>query len=415
MKKNKYKKNELVKAKNRVIYIFIFLLLFSCKGNKQRELRTENNNWKNMDELVNEEIKNHFKKYENLTEDEDIEITEDDIKWEIPIVYNGLKKMGYHFVSDTLFYDRVKKIFGFTPQTGDIAFVKHQDFFTYVFSQSSYDDVNERRESILLNEYFLPENIFFVKKYNFIMPLPSYEFFGKIENGGLVVHQDGMEIDFPKQYLFHRNNYLFHDNQQSLTWLIQNDLDFLEILVREFGYDKNGRLNKAVLKNIYKQYSEDHNNKEYLQERRFKILKNLFFKRDCYGKLQIRDGLMNTISEMTDKENTEYLDWMTELITMIRIELSDRDKYEIFASFDKQDFLKLLAYIDYYEELTFIKKDFRQRDAKGNDRASLMYDLRDISQLLPFLKENDFFNLPGFPEMVQEKWDYLDKEQRGIY
>ena len=47
--------------------------------------------------------------------------------------------------------------------------------------------------------------------------------------------------------IFYRNQFIFHDSKAALTWLMNNDRNFLRDLFLEYGYDKSDVINKMML------------------------------------------------------------------------------------------------------------------------------------------------------------------------
>jgi hypothetical protein len=69
-------------------------------------------------------------------------------------------------------------------------------------------------------------------------------------------------------------------------------------LVKEFGYDKEPRINKMVLNNTKNEYNST-------QPQDKETLNHLFAEKDYNGYLQIREGLLQTVTEETNAEQND--------------------------------------------------------------------------------------------------------------
>jgi hypothetical protein len=198
--------------------------------------------------------------------------------------------------------------------------------------------------------------------------------------------------------LIHRNKYLFNDNPFSLTWLLKNDLEFLEQLLRVFGYDKDPKINRMVLKETYKLYTET-------QPRNDVALDGLFVGRNCNGQLQIREGLLKYILETTTVEDND-------LLTM----LDDYCRKMIYTSpeesgFTQSEIFKIVAYTGYYVEAAYDKNEIQAQSYVENwDQGSAFYNkiiMRD--ELWEEIKRNNYYGLPGFEDMVETIFNLNDE------
>lgn len=212
---------------------------------------------------------------------------------------------------------------------------------------------------------------------------------------------------------FHYNNFLFHGSNSSLTWLINNDTEFLEILVREFGYDKNDKINRKIIRENYKRYEEANDRTKYhtqqIKAKRANVIRDLFTSKNCYGELDIREELMQSIVDMTTIDDNKYMKWLSDdygafLAGVIRGEFED-DK-NLFSSFTMEEKVKILAYTCYYVEQAYIKNgvDFKNHDAQPVWllRSLLSFELKSTPQLLEQLKKHNYYDLPNYRKIVED-------------
>jgi hypothetical protein len=197
--------------------------------------------------------------------------------------------------------------------------------------------------------------------------------------------------------LVHRNKYLFNDSKSSLTWLIINDLEFLENLVRIFGYDKETQINKAVLSKIHSDYTKNQLEHFFYDENR---LIDLFAKKDCNGKLQIREGLLKYIADNTPFNNNELYTMMGEYGEIL---IRDYDNSEAFRkSFTLKEQLKIVAYVGYYMELTRIKNNIKGFEENWERNTLLHNELGGNKELLEEIRRNNYYDLPDFENIIQD-------------
>ncbi|MDR2206848.1 MAG: hypothetical protein LBE36_11920, partial [Flavobacteriaceae bacterium] len=334
---------------------------------------------------------------------EDYMMSEEDFQTVIPLVYSSLKSSGFKFISDDEFRERMKNIFGVLPGKNSKQIIHHKDFISYVIPPSYNGAMSA--EDITMME-FLYGGVFFVKKYNFIMPLAIISDFAKLENDKIV--------NITPLSIIYRNKYLFNDDKASLVWLLFNDKDFLEQLVRVFGYDKEPKINEMVLKKVSKQYTESNWHDE-------EVLKHLFAGKDCYDKVQIREDLMKYILENTTLENNA-LAGMLSGYAYHMAGLSTEESKE----FTKVEKLKVMAYVGYYDQLIRDKNDIDDGHIvlqNWNPGGFLRNELVSNQALLEEIKKNNYYNLSGFKDMIEgilyqieidsEKWMREHPEQDG--
>lgn len=203
-------------------------------------------------------------------------------------------------------------------------------------------------------------------------------------------------------------------------------MDFLITFVKKFGYDSNPKINQVVLDSIYARY---HKEGEFGFEKDPKLYNNLFARKNDSGRLEIREGLLKTIVETTTMEETQNLTEMNHIGSGISLKLSgllsgepDSPTNLRFSGFDNEELLQLLAYLCYYDELTFNKYNILygySRQTPGAPEAwppvKLLYEVLRFnrSMMVEHLKKHNYYDLPNYLEMkekvlVQIKEDYED-------
>jgi hypothetical protein len=211
-------------------------------------------------------------------------MTDQDIEIASELVLKGLMQNGFKPVSEEKFNEKLQAIFGLTSASKTKEIIQHKNFFVYLIDDGWSDDLKD-------TEYdYTYDHLFFITNHHILTTLPLVnDFVKKLDNGDI-------KICLP-EITIHRNKYLFNDDKFSLVWLLNNDLFFLEQLVRTFGYDKEPKVNRAVLQKIAKEYQASSDPQ---------ALENLFATKNSEGKLQIREGLLKTVRDSYVNDETIF-------------------------------------------------------------------------------------------------------------
>ncbi|MDR3285870.1 MAG: hypothetical protein LBT27_00330 [Prevotellaceae bacterium] len=194
----------------------------------------------NLTDIEIDKLKLHVNEYIN-TPDKYI-IGEVEMNLEISVLCQYLKKNEYQFIDNHTFNLLINQIFDIDMLKSKCLIIEHPKYFYIRIDNNAENSKTAAQETTATHLQAL-ENIVFVKDYNFItVSLPL---------GKLFDNKDDMLLPVQKEFstIFHRNKYLFNESRTSLTWLLINDHEFLTILVKIFGYDKEPLINKAILEN----------------------------------------------------------------------------------------------------------------------------------------------------------------------
>lgn len=158
------------------ILLLISLICFSniivnCQQKEKVETNLNKNRTDNKSEndtlIVNKQkILSYYKNnFEMLGENEDYYISETDINFLIPIIFDELKKNGFKSISDLEFSNKLKNIFGIDNFQKCYRILDHNKYLTYSMQNCDYDNsLNNCIENSKLMEYLYDKNIFFFKK-----------------------------------------------------------------------------------------------------------------------------------------------------------------------------------------------------------------------------------------------------------
>lgn len=306
----------------------------------------------------------------------------------IELIYDALRRMGYQSVSDAEARKAIKKYYNIDISENNI-YLAGNKLRRYVFKDGASKERLEQRKAMEVDSsetvsYFWNKSIY-VPKYNYIVSYPSIE--NTVELQGFdnddadddIVEKGKLYYSIDTAY-FYRNQFIFHDSKAALTWLMNNDKNFLRDLFLEYGYDKSDVINKMMLDEI----------KVINRIPEADETKALFASRGANGKLLIHRGLMEYMLKHVNEENEYFL-----MLDQYASTLLDLRNYPEFDGLTKEERYRIGAYVGYYYGLLFDKGIGTSIDINGFGHG-LCYD----EDLRDYLKRNKYFHLPGFEDIA---------------
>ena len=306
----------------------------------------------------------------------------------IELIYDALKRMGYKSVSDAEARKAIKKYYNIDISENNI-YLAGNKLRRYVFKDGASKERLEQRKAMEVDSsetvsYFWNKSIY-VPKYNYIVSYPSIE--NTVELQGFdnedadddIVEKGKLYYSIDTAY-FYRNQFIFHDSKAALTWLMNNNRNFLRELFLKYGYDKSDVINKMMLDEI-----KVVNRIPMADE-----TKALFASRGANGKLLIHRGLMEYMLKHVNEENEYFL-----MLDQYASTLLDLRNYPEFDGLTKEERYRIGAYVGYYYGLLFDKGIGTSIDINGFGHG-LYYD----ENLRDYLKRNKYFHLPGFEDIA---------------
>lgn len=396
-------------------YLFILLLLFtiSCKGVSQKHPRESQKieNVKGQVQLTHklspmeEQL---IRDYYEIDDPEGIIVQPNDMQEKctdlaVRLICQELIRSGFKPLPSQEAYKRVYQIFGVDLNQHSKELIQ-DGFWKYA------DKGNSKERSIQKNIMALktvPDGqtfgIFwdlqtFVPQYNCVILSPSLNQVVTIK--GTVKGADGEEyMDTEKgkivysldKSIFYRNQFIFHDSKAALTWLMNNDRDFLRELFLKYGYDKSDIINKMMIDEV-KGEEELPIGKEY---------KELFVSKGADGRLLIHQGLLQYMLKHADRKNLYYC-MLDEYLSY----LLDLENEPEFDDLTKDERYKAGAYIGYYYGLMYEKCIGTPCDNQGFGYA--LYYQKDF---VSYIKKNNYFHLKDFDKIIQIQYD---RYQEGV-
>ena len=306
----------------------------------------------------------------------------------IELTYDTLKRMGYQSVSDAEARKAIKKYYNIDISENNI-YLAGNKLRRYVFKDGASKERLEQRKAMEVDSsetvsYFWNKSIY-VPKYNYIVSYPSIENtvdlqgFDNEDADDDIVEKGKLYYSIDTAY-FYRNQFIFHDSKAALTWLMNNDRNFLRDLFLKYGYDKSDVINKMMLDEI----------KVVDRVPLADETKALFASRGANGKLLIHRGLMEYMLKHVNEENKYFL-----MLDQYASTLLDLRNYPEFDDLTKEERYRIGAYVGYYYGLLFDKGIGTSIDINGFGHG-LCYD----EDLRDYLKRNKYFHLPGFEDIA---------------
>lgn len=376
------------------IFLFIVLLV-SCKDQKSDILINKNFNNSSMIENI---LEKHLKQGANqYIVEAGVEIPKkefDDLELDAVnvICKNKLISNGYKTISQEEFGNRINKIFGRTidfSSKKNYLYINNFDKCDKIFNKYPPNDVDYsgtyivKKEKFITNFYFIPELIDYAKDFLEI---------SKIENNILTSYTEGdnnfsIELwkdieDLPEQrykniqILVNRNKYLFNDNKASFAWLKLNDIDFLESLVKTFGYVADKDLLKFVLdKNLS-------NNDEFGK---------VFWTKDCDNKIKFHKETLDIIENLSKDKQEKYFEKIVDYFDYLLIDKLNQEAGEVDLTFSqKTEMLGKLAY--YATKATGNQGDYYYR----------FFKFLNYKDYFKEFEKHNYYNIKDFKEIFEE-------------
>ena len=317
----------------------------------------------------------------------------------IELIYDALKRMGYQSVNDDEARKAIKKYYNIDISENNI-YLAGNKLRRYVFKDGASKERLEQRKAMEVDSsetvsYFWNKSIY-VPKYNYIVSYPSIE--NTVELQGFdnedadddIVEKGKLYYSIDTAY-FYRNQFIFHDSKAALTWLMNNDRNFLRDLFLEYGYDKSDIINKMMIDEV-KEEGELPIGKDY---------KELFVSKGADGRLLIHQGLLQYMLKHADRKNLYYC-----MLDEYLSSLLDLENVPEFDDLTKEERYKAGAYIGYYYGLMYEKCIGTPCDNQGFGYA--LYYQKDF---ISYIKKNNYFHLKDFDKIIQRQYD---RYQEGV-
>ena len=312
----------------------------------------------------------------------------------VELMCHALYRYGFKSVDSITAANAIRKYYG--VDINRTTSLSKNGFHKFVFSGG---DAKERaRQSKMLSDgYTFFNNTIFIPKDNLLLYAPVID--NVVELKGFLYEDEVPDSVFKKgritysleKSIFYVNQFIFHDSKAALTWLMNNDRNFLRDLFLKYGYDKSDVINKMMIDEV-KEEGELPIGKDY---------KELFVSKGADGRLLIHQGLLQYMLKHADRKNLYYC-MLDEYLSY----LLDLENEPEFDDLTKDERYKAGAYIGYYYGLMYEK-------CIGTpcDNQSFGYALYYQKDFISYIKKNNYFHLKDFDKIIQIQYD---RYQEGV-
>ena len=398
---------------NKFLIIILLLLIISCKNTSQKYPR-KSQKVETRKEQVQSTLKlspmeeQLIRDYYEIEEPEGIIVQPNDMQVKctdlaVRLICQELISRGFKPLPSQEAYKRVYQIFGVDLNKRPEELIQ-EGFWIYTGKRNTRE--RNMQKNIMALKTVPDGQTFgafwdlqtFVPQYNCIILSPSLDQVVTIK--GTVKGADGEEyMDTEKgkivysldKSIFYRNQFIFHDSKDALTWLMNNDKDFLRDLFLKYGYDKSDVINKMMIDEV-KGEEELPIGKEY---------KKLFVSKGMDGRLLIHQALLQYMLKHANRQNLYYC-----MLDEYLSSLLDLEKEPEFDDLTKEERYKAGAYIGYYYGLMYEKCMGTPCDNEGFGYA--LYYQKDF---VSYIKKNNYFQLKDFDKIIQR---HYDRYQEGV-
>ena len=395
------------------LIIILLLLIISCKNTSQKYPR-KRQKVETRKEQVQSTLKlspmeeQLIRDYYEIEEPEGIIVQPNDMQVKctdlaVRLICQELIRRGFKPLPSQEAYKRVYQIFGVDLNKRPVELIQ-EGFWIYTGKRNTRE--RNMQKNIMALKTVPDGQTFgafwdlqtFVPQYNCIILSPSLDQVVTIK--GTVKGADGEEyMDTEKgkivysldKSIFYRNQFIFHDSKDALTWLMNNDKDFLRDLFLKYGYDKSDVINKMMIDEVKGEKGLPIG-KEY---------KKLFVSKGMDGRLLIHQALLQYMLKHANKRNLYYC-----MLDEYLSSLLDLENEPEFDDLTKEERYKAGAYIGYYYGLMYEKCMGTPCDNEGFGYA--LYYQKDF---VSYIKKNNYFQLKDFDKIIQR---HYDRYQEGV-
>lgn len=301
------------------MFVSLFVTLPSCKTQEATKPMVE--------EILAAQLKN------GTPSDFDVDdYSERDLDATIPVLKKHLAAGGFKFLNNEEFNVRIKKLFKRIVDPNSQKKYLYVNFYDKCARENIYHPNNAdvqglfiiKNENFITDFYALPELINYQKEYPDLKQAEAEKIIIRDE-----IEETDVELkhwkdlpDLPQQRkeniqtLVTRNKYLFNDSKADLSYLLHNDQNFLKTLVVVFGYDKEPKINELIM--------QEYEERSHLENP--EAVGDILFVKNCEGKLETRQGLLEYITRRTQSEEKRLAD---ALYSFIVTYLKERSQFTL--------------------------------------------------------------------------------------
>lgn len=331
-------------------------------------------------------------------------VTESDLNSTVIIVKDLLLASGFKPLGNQDFSNKINDIFGRIIDYNSKSKYLYINFFDKCDKKMNLNPNNytdylgmyvAKDENFVTEFYYIPELIDYKKSYPNSTLENTLDQNSKNENG------EEIKISFWKdkanlseqrqkniQTLAARNMYLFNDSKPQYKWLIINDQQFMESLVKTFGYTQDPELLKWVIEKTKFDKNDPQN------------YGKLFWMKKCDGSLKLHANTFKMLQKLYIPKDTSDNRFILSNIQSYLEYLGSEKSVE--NNLNAEEKVKIMANLAYFaEQYNYNPSYIGGSRIMGRLRFFLNQD--DIK----ILEKNNYFNLPKFKEW----WDNADYDE----
>ncbi len=352
--------------------LFLLTLFFSCKDEKENKaIKNTKQITQNIMGININDIKKHIELQKKVdTEEEEFDNAYDlnlkDLELVSSIMSEELKKKGFKNISDIEYEEKINLIFNINIQNKCEKYIITNDFIT-LFGVRMDGDL----KTLLDNQYDLyssTENIFIFKKEHFLFNMFMLKDIIKINQ------DNSFELKVP-QYIIARNKYIFNDSKADFVWLRFNDPEFLETLVKKYGYVNDKELSKFVLDKSL----ED--TESFVQ---------VISTKDCSGKFIFHKEIIEIIKTAPQESQKKYL----ETIYLFFEYLRDNPENNLDLTFSEKSEIS--------GKLAYYASKIAERISNNSYSSYSFFPFLDSEEYQKEFEKKNYYNIKDFKEVYDD-------------
>ncbi|MGE8511309.1 MAG: hypothetical protein ACN6N7_01320 [Chryseobacterium culicis] len=186
-----------------------------------------------------------------------------------------------------------------------------------------------------------------------------------------------------------RNMYLFNNNKSYVDWLVNNDIRFVKLMVKTFGYTKEPKFNDLTMNDYLSNFQNSSD------------IGDIIFVENCKGELEIRVDLLKYIKEHTKSDENRLLN----ALENFGYALKDNTK---FASEEKY---KILAYIGNTVDPFYLNfAGINSGNAIWNAESVLYNSIVKDKNIISVFQKNKYYGLSDLKESLSRVQAIIDHE-----
>ncbi|KIA96890.1 hypothetical protein OC25_00295 [Pedobacter kyungheensis] len=378
-----------MKTKAILVSLITLFIVSGCKNKPKQNSSTANQETQKpmIPIKIIEEIKQHLEYQKRVDSEEKgyenpYKMTGRDLELASIIMFEGLKNNGFIPVSEEVFNERIKEIFGIDNLKNPHYKTHATDSYITLFGNQA-EDYNKMVKNEF-EDFVYYDNYYLLKKEHLFFDIQLLDDLISINN------DNSYKITI-EPFHIHRNKYLFNNDKASFSWLFNNNKGFLSMLLEKYGYDKEPKINKMMLDSIYK---ENYRYPEFIGQ--------LFFTKDSYNKLWIREGLLKYVEEHTSATDNRFIyalgNFMDALYSTDRQHIFDEDPSKKFTAVEKAEIVANIANI---ENPAIEKYKSLESADVWNNAGSSLYNLSvSHPEVIKIIEQYNYFGLPKMKAII---------------